>query len=123
MTTKLNPVVVTEANLGDAAFDGVRRRPVVAINDDGNLVVCCRRTAAKNGWKLQGSLHQRTRTSKKAPAAPVQPTEAKVAAKAKKDRRATDKLEVAVVPKAALNTIRAARTVLDDSVDSILGSV
>ena len=49
----LAPTVVTEDTLGDALFDGNRRRPVVAINDEGQLVVCCRRTARKNGWKLQ----------------------------------------------------------------------
>lgn len=49
----LAPTVVTEDTLGDALFDGNRRRPVVAINDEGQLVVCCRRTAKKNGWALQ----------------------------------------------------------------------
>lgn len=49
----LAPTVVTEDTLGDALFDGNRRRPVVAINDEGQLVVCCRRTARKNGWALQ----------------------------------------------------------------------
>lgn len=58
----LRPVLVknhTEA--ADVAFDGVRRRPVIAIDDDGKMVVCCRKTALKNGWKLEGSLHQRPR--------------------------------------------------------------
>jgi hypothetical protein len=64
--SKLAPVVVNETNIGDAAFDGVRRRPVVAIKDEGQLVVCCRRTASKKGWKLEGILHQRARTAKKA---------------------------------------------------------
>lgn len=86
MSTKLNPVVVTESTVGDAAFDGVRRRPVVAINDNGELVVCCRRTAAKHGWKVEGTLHQRTRASKKAtpeaPAAePVKPVAKKATGK------------------------------------------
>lgn len=59
MSTKLNPQVVTEATIGDAAFDGIRKRPVVAINEEGKLVVCCRRTAKKHGWKVEGTLHQR----------------------------------------------------------------
>ena len=46
MSTKLNPTQVTENTIGDVAFDGIRKRPVVAINDEGQLVVCCRRTAA-----------------------------------------------------------------------------
>lgn len=61
----LHPVVVTtEDAVMAAAFDGVRRRPVVAINDDGELVVCCRRTASKNGWVLEGTLFARNRTGK-----------------------------------------------------------
>lgn len=58
---KLNPTIVTPESLGDVAFDGVRSRPVVALNDDGELVVCCRTTARKHGWELQGTLHQRQR--------------------------------------------------------------
>lgn len=68
MSTKqiLAPVVVkTPTDIGNAAFDGVRRRPVVAINDEGNLVVCCRRTAAKNGWEIEGTLFRRDRKSTK----------------------------------------------------------
>lgn len=61
-TNTLAPVVCkNEGQIGDAAFDGVRRRPVVAINEEGKLVVCCRRTAAKNGWEVQGTLFQRNR--------------------------------------------------------------
>lgn len=62
MSTTLSPVVCkNETQVADAAFDGVRRRPVVAIDENGKLVVCCRRTAAKNGWKLQGTMFQRPR--------------------------------------------------------------
>ncbi len=87
MTTKLNPTAVTEDNMGDVACDGTRKRPVVAINDEGQLVVCCRRTAAKHGWKLEGSLHQRTRAVKPAkveaasPATPVKPAAKKASTK------------------------------------------
>lgn len=67
MSTNLSPVVCkNETQVADAAFDGVRRRPVVAINDEGKLVVCCRRTAAKNGWEVQNTMFQRDR--KPAPA-------------------------------------------------------
>jgi hypothetical protein len=64
----LRPVVVKNATeAGDVAFDGSRKRPIVAINEDGKMVVCCRRTASKNGWEIQGALHQRPgRDGKKA---------------------------------------------------------
>lgn len=65
MTTKLQPVIVTDKTLGDVAFDGTRRRPVVAINEKGELVLCCRRTATKNGWEIEGTLFKRERTTKK----------------------------------------------------------
>lgn len=81
MSTKLTPTVVTEATMGDTAFDGVRRRPVVALNDDGQLVVCCRRTAKTNGWTVEGTLHQRTRSTKTTPE-PVEPVKAVKAVKA-----------------------------------------
>jgi hypothetical protein len=88
MTTKLNPTAVTEANMGDVAFDGTRKRPVVAINDEGQLVVCCRRTAAKHGWKLEGTLHQRTRTAKPVKAETPAATPAKPAAKKTTSKKA-----------------------------------
>lgn len=75
-TTKLIPTKVTEATMGDVAFDGIRQRPVVAINDDGKLIICCRRTASKNGWKVEGTLHQRTRTPKATPKATKKAKEA-----------------------------------------------
>lgn len=46
-----------------------RRRPVIAINDDGELTVCSSRTARKHGWKLEGTLFERTRSAKRAKAA------------------------------------------------------
>jgi hypothetical protein len=79
-TTKLVPTEVTEATMGDVAFDGVRQRPVVAINDDGKLIICCRRTASKNGWKVEGTLHQRTRTAKATKTAKKAPADASVEA-------------------------------------------
>lgn len=62
---RLIPTVAADENeVMAAAFDGVRRRPVCAINEEGELVVCCRRTAVKNGWKLEGTLFARNRTGK-----------------------------------------------------------
>lgn len=70
--SKLNPTTVKSLEqAGDVAFDGTRARPVVAINDQGQLVVCCRRTAVKHGWKLEGTLHQRPRSEKKAVKTPA----------------------------------------------------
>lgn len=63
--TRLVPVLAkNEDEVIAAAFDGVRRRPVVAIDANGELVVCCRRTATKNGWELQGTLFARNRVGK-----------------------------------------------------------
>lgn len=62
-SNRLAPVVVkNEDAVIEAAFDGVRRRPVVAINAEGKLVVCCRRTAAKNGWVVEGTMFTRNRS-------------------------------------------------------------
>lgn len=85
---KLNPTVVTDKTVGDVLFDeqAHRRRPVIAVNDEGETVVCCRRTARKYGWKVQTVAYSRTRTARK-PAQedfkPVQETSG--------GRRSTDK--------------------------------
>lgn len=64
-TSQLYPVYCESTlEVGEAAFDGVRRRPIVAINDDGHLIVCCRRTAVKNGWRVEGMLYPRERNVK-----------------------------------------------------------
>jgi hypothetical protein len=57
-------VVASPEQAADLAFGGERRRPVLAINAEGELVVCCRRTARKHGWEVQGALFQRTRSGK-----------------------------------------------------------
>ena len=41
----------------------MRSRPVVAINELGELVVCCKTTAKKHGWEVQGKLYVRVRSS------------------------------------------------------------
>ena len=61
---KLAPTVVTDKDVGDVLFDGVRRRAILAINDEGDTVVCCRRTAVNKGWKIQSSQYLRERPSK-----------------------------------------------------------
>lgn len=61
-TKKLTPVpVANELEAIRAATDGVRRRPVLARKPDGTNVVCCRRTARKHGWEVEGRLYIRTR--------------------------------------------------------------
>lgn len=119
MSTKLNPVIVTENTIGDAAFDGTRRRPVVAINEEGKLVVCCRRTAAKHGWKVEGTLHQRTRTGKKTTVSDEGKLVEAAATPAKKQsRRATDKSDSVTVTKAK---VKAVKDAVDSSLEAILG--
>lgn len=98
----LAPVVcIDAADVGNAAFNGVRRRPVVAINEDGNLVVCCRRTASKNGWKLQGTLHQRPRSNKKVTIAP----NGKLVLAETPARRKMDQADQTVVSKTKLKEV------------------
>lgn len=56
----LQPVPVADADdIAAAAFDGVRRRPVLATKPDGSQVVCCSRTARKHGWTVEGRLFDR----------------------------------------------------------------
>lgn len=76
MATKLNPVVVKsiKAAVAQAQQDG-RARPVVAINTDGKLVVCCRRTARNNAWTIQEVLNT---AAAPAPAPAPAPVKAKV---------------------------------------------
>lgn len=63
----LKPTIAkSEEEAADLAFDGVRRRPVVAKNQKGELVVCSMRTARKYGWDVQGKMDG---TSPRAPAA------------------------------------------------------
>jgi len=96
MTTNLSPVVCkNEAEAGDAVYDGVRRRPVVAINEKGQLVVCCRRTAKKNGWQVQAAAYQR---------GPVA-TPAKKTVKVPQ-RRSTDGNKVVVLPAAKVARVK-----------------
>jgi hypothetical protein len=62
-----------EQQVLDAAFDGIRRRPVVARNADGELIVCCSRTAKKHGWKIEGRLFVRNPERKATPKTPKAP--------------------------------------------------
>lgn len=109
--TKLAPVVAKNAKAAAtlAQQDG-RKRPIVAINEEGKLVVCCRRTAKKNGWQIQDVLYERTKAEAPAPE-PVK-------AAAKKTRRSTDKADAVTVTKAK---VKAVKEFVDTQIDDILG--
>ena len=63
----------------------IRSRPVSAINEAGQTVVCCASTARKHGWKITGKLYKRDRKGSKAEASPVvAPTPVKASQKASK---------------------------------------
>ena len=70
---KLAPTITTsKAKAKTVAAQDGRKRPIVAINEEGKLVVCCRRTAKKNGWDIQEVLYERAKTVKaEAPVAPA----------------------------------------------------
>lgn len=63
--SKVPTVVANETEALDYALDLAvgRTRPIVALNDDGELVVCCKATAKKHGWEIQGRLFARVRAS------------------------------------------------------------
>jgi len=61
---KLAPTVTSKAKAKSVAAADGRKRPIVAINEEGKLVVCCRRTAKKNGWDIQEVLYERAKTAK-----------------------------------------------------------
>lgn len=101
-TPKLVPQVTktTKAAAAMAQQDG-RKRPVVAINEEGKLVVCCRRTAKKNGWQVQDVLYERSKPAK---------VEAPVPEPAK-----------AAVKKPAMNKVKAVKEFVDTQINDILG--
>ena len=51
-------LVKDEAQAANEAFNGQRRRPVLAMNGK-QMVVCCSRTARKHGWEIVGRMFQR----------------------------------------------------------------
>ena len=61
---KLAPTITSKAKAKSVAAADGRKRPIVAINEEGKLVVCCRRTAKKNGWDIQEVLYERAKTTK-----------------------------------------------------------
>lgn len=84
---KLVPTVVSKSKVASVAAQDGRKRPIVAINEEGKLVVCCRRTAKKNGWCIQDVLYGRTKP---------QTVEAHVVAEAPKVKK-TKKVADAIV--------------------------
>lgn len=108
-THKLSPTITSKAKAKSVAAADGRKRPIVAINEEGKLVVCCRRTAKKNGWDIQEVLYERTKTVK---------AEAPVVPAPKTIRRAVDVSKVAKVKEAK---IKEAKKVVDAALDDILG--
>lgn len=90
--TKLAPVDCGKDDTAvfDAAFDGQRKRPVVAIDRQGHKVVCCLRTAKKNGWKIEGRLFNKP---VKPVAEPVKPAAKKAPAKKTPAKKSTKKAD------------------------------
>ena len=103
---KLAPTVTSKAKAKSVAAADGRKRPIVAINEEGKLVVCCRRTAKKNGWDIQEVLYGRTKTAKAE--APVVP-----APEPKHERRTTGGTNTA--------KIKEVKKAVDTSIDDILG--
>lgn len=61
-SSRLAPIVAkAKKHITELATAGGRKRPIVAINEEGKLVVCCRRTAVKNGWEIQQVLYERAK--------------------------------------------------------------
>ena len=89
---KLAPTITSKAKAKSVAVADGRKRPIVAINEEGKLVVCCRRTAKKNGWDIQEVLYERVKTVK---------AEA-----------------LAVVP---ASKVKKAKKIVDEALDDILG--
>lgn len=112
---KLAPVVAKTAKAAAtlAQQDG-RKRPIVAINEDGHLVVCCRRTAKKNGWQVQDVLYERTK-----PAAKVEESAPVKAATKKTPQRHKSGSNDAVA--ASKEKVKAAKEAVDSALDEILG--
>lgn len=71
----------SEEAVFEAAFNGIRRRPVMARTPQGELVVCCSRTARRKGWVIEGKLFGKEAAGEEAAPAP-QAAPAKPAAKA-----------------------------------------
>ena len=81
---KLAPTVTSKAKAKSVAAADGRKRPIVAINEEGKLVVCCRRTAKKNGWNIQEVLYERAKPAKVEAPVVVPAKTKKAAPKAKK---------------------------------------
>lgn len=103
---KLAPTITSKAKAKSVAVADGRKRPIVAINEEGKLVVCCRRTAKKNGWDIQEVLYERAKSVKAE--APVVPTP-----EPKRERRTADAAKTA--------KIKEAKKTVDAVLDDILG--
>ena len=121
---KLAPVVAKTAKAAAtlAQQDG-RKRPIMAINEEGKLVVCCRRTAKKNGWQIQDVLYERSKPAKAEAPAPA-PEPVKAAAKKPAISKATMSkatMSKATMSKATKDKVKAVKEFVDTQIDDILG--
>lgn len=101
-THKLAPTVTSKAKAKSVAAADGRKRPIVAINEEGKLVVCCRRTAKKNGWDIQEVLYERAKVTKVE--APVTP-----------------KVERRTGTAAAVAKVKKAKEAVDHAIEDLLG--
>lgn len=60
-TRKAPSVVASLDQAVAAAAEAGRKRPILARNQAGELVTCCRSTARKNGWEVVQKLYKRVR--------------------------------------------------------------
>lgn len=63
-THKAPSVVASLEQAVAAAAEAGRKRPILARNQAGELVACCRSTARKNGWEVVQKLYKRVRKAK-----------------------------------------------------------
>ena len=118
MTQAKTPTVVRDET---AAMDLVvatpeRSRPVVAINGEGKLVVCCRTTAKKYEWEIQGKLYSRVRTGKRSAINTKGELVAEVAALAPEPRKVARRAADAV----AADRRASAKNVFNTTVEELL---
>ncbi len=117
MPIEKTPTIVKDET---AAMDLVvatpdRSRPVVALNENGQLVVCCKTTAKKHGWEVQGKLYSRNRSGKRAAINTKGELVAEVAAIAPEPRKAVRRAADAVV-----SNRRATKNAFNTSMEELL---
>lgn len=107
MAKKLSPVVIASKTAAKKLVTQEdRKRPVVAINEEGKLVVCSRRTARKHGWEVQEVMYARTKKVGINEAGKLVVSKEKPASKKTPQRRATDSMDVVMVSRTELEKVK-----------------